>query len=205
MRIIRIVPMLVLLVLFLLAGTSAHGLPLLQIPAVPHPVEGREDCLACHGPGQEEDFPEETKETLGQALKDMVEAFNARPGGMAIREVAGGYRMTTRPEHHEQIRSYLKTRPNAKLSMAALETLAVVAYKQPVTLAEILAIRGKKSSSAIHTLLEKNMVAIVGRKQVVGRPILYGTSKEFLIHFGLKSLKDLPTLEEFAQLASEQL
>jgi segregation and condensation protein B len=153
----------------------------------------------------QEVFPDEAKETLEQALQDMVEAFNARPGGMVIREVAGGFRMTTRPEHHEQIRAYLKTRPNAKLSMAALETLAVVAYKQPVTLAEILAIRGKKSSSAIHTLLEKNMVAIVGRKQVVGRPILYGTSKEFLIHFGLKNLKELPTLEEFAQLASEQL
>ena len=150
-------------------------------------------------------FPDETKETLEQALKAMVEAFNARPGGMAIREVAGGFRMTTRPEHHEQIRAYLKTRPNAKLSMAALETLAVVAYKQPVTMAEILAIRGKKSSSALHTLLEKNLVAIVGRKQVVGRPMLYGTSKEFLIHFGLNSLKDLPTLEEFAQLADEQL
>ena len=150
-------------------------------------------------------FPDEEKDTIEQALKTMVEAFNARPGGMWIREVAGGYRMTTRPEHHEQIRAYLKTRPNAKLSMAALETLAVIAYKQPVTLAEILAIRGKKSTTALHTLLEKNMVAIVGRKQVVGRPILYGTSKEFLIHFGLSSLKDLPTLEEFAQLASEQL
>jgi segregation and condensation protein B len=150
-------------------------------------------------------FPEEKKETVEQALKTMMEAFNARPGGMSIREVAGGYRMTTRPEHHEQIRAYLKTRPNAKLSMAALETLAVVAYKQPVTLAEILAIRGKKSSTALQTLLEKNLVAIVGRKQVVGRPILYGTSKEFLIHFGLNSLKDLPTLEEFAQIASEQL
>ena len=153
----------------------------------------------------QEVFPDETQETLEQALKTMVEGFNSRPGGMAIREVAGGFRMTTRPEHHEQIRTYLKTRPNAKLSMAALETLAVIAYKQPVTLAEILAIRGKKSSSALHTLLEKNMVAIVGRKQVVGRPILYGTSKEFLIHFGLKSLKDLPTLEEFAQIANEQL
>jgi segregation and condensation protein B len=150
-------------------------------------------------------FPEESSEVLKQAAKDMVEAFNARPGGMIIREVAGGYRMTTRPEHHEQIRAYLKTRPNAKLSMAALETLAVIAYKQPVTLAEVLAIRGKKSSTALQTLLEKKMVAIVGRKPVVGRPILYGTSKEFLIHFGLKNLNELPTLEEFAQIASEQL
>ncbi len=124
---------------------------------------------------------------------------------MIIREVAGGYRMTTRPEHHEQIRAYLKTRPNAKLSMAALETLAVIAYKQPVTLAEILAIRGKKSSTALQTLLERKLVAILGRKPVVGRPILYGTSREFLIHFGLKNLSDLPTLEEFAQMAGEQL
>ncbi|MBN1571000.1 MAG: SMC-Scp complex subunit ScpB [Acidobacteria bacterium] len=150
-------------------------------------------------------FPEENTETLQQALSKMVEAFNARPGGMIIREVAGGYRMTTRPEHHEQIRAYLKTRPNAKLSMAALETLAVIAYKQPVTLAEILSIRGKKSSTALQTLLERKMVAIVGRKPVVGRPILYGTSKEFLIHFGLNSLSELPTLEEFAQIAGEQL
>ena len=150
-------------------------------------------------------FPDESRETIEQALTAMVETFNARPGGMIIREVAGGYRMTTRPEYHEEIRAYLKTRPNAKLSMAALETLAVIAYKQPVTLAEILAIRGKKSSTALQTLLERKMVAILGRKAVVGRPILYGTSKEFLIHFGLNNLSDLPTLEEFAQIAGEQL
>jgi segregation and condensation protein B len=150
-------------------------------------------------------FPEENLETLEQALKGMVDGFNDRPGGMMIREVAGGYRMATRPEHHEQIRAYLKTRPNAKLSMAALETLAVIAYKQPITLAEILAIRGKKSSTALQTLLERKLVSIQGRKPVVGRPILYGTSREFLIHFGLNNLSDLPTLEEFAQMAGEQL
>jgi segregation and condensation protein B len=150
-------------------------------------------------------FPEESSETIEKALQNMMESFNGRTGGMLIREVAGGYRMTTRPEHHEQIRAYLKTRPSAKLSMAALETLAVIAYKQPVTLAEILAIRGKKSTTALQTLLERKMVAILGRKPVVGRPILYGTSREFLIHFGLKDLSDLPTLEEFAQIAGEQL
>jgi len=149
-------------------------------------------------------FPDADPKVLEQALREMVEDFNRRPGGMQIREVAGGWRMTTRPEHHERIRAYLKTRPNAKLSLAALETLAVIAYKQPVTLPEILAIRGKKSSSAIQTLLEKKLVCIQGRKQVVGKPILYGTSKEFLIHFGLNSLADLPTLEEFAQLVNEQ-
>lgn len=150
-------------------------------------------------------FPDGSFEQIEQALKSVVEAFNSRSGGMLIREVAGGYRMTTRPEHHEHIRAYLKTRPGAKLSMAALETLAVIAYKQPVTLAEILTIRGKKSTTALQTLLERKMVAILGRKPVVGRPILYGTSKEFLIHFGLKDLSDLPTLEEFAQIAGEQI
>ena len=150
----------------------------------------------------EEVFPEESKESIKQALSEMVEAFNQRDGGMQIREVAGGWRMTTRPEYHEYIRSYLKTRPNSKLSLAALETLAIIAYKQPVTQAEIQAIREKKSNSAtLQTLLEKKLVSIQGRKQVVGRPILYGTSKEFLIHFGLNNLADLPTLEEFAQLA----
>jgi len=150
-------------------------------------------------------FPDESRANIEQALNALMESFNERPGGMIIREVAGGYRMTTRPQYHEEIRAYLKTRPNAKLSMAALETLAVIAYKQPVTLAEILAIRGKKSSTALQTLLERKMVAILGRKAVVGRPILYGTSKEFLIHFGLNGLADLPTLEEFAQIAGEQL
>jgi segregation and condensation protein B len=150
-------------------------------------------------------FPEESFDKIETALGKLVDEFNQRPGGMQIREVAGGYRMTTRPEHHEFIRAYLKSKPSAKLSMAALETLAVIAYKQPVTLAEVLAIRGKKSSTALQTLLEKKLVGIVGRKPVVGRPILYGTSREFLIHFGLKDLSELPTLEEFAQMAGDQL
>lgn len=148
-------------------------------------------------------LPDESFDKIETALQRLAEQFNARPGGMWIREVAGGYRMTTRPEHHEYVRAYLKTKPGAKLSMAALETLAVIAYKQPVTLAEILTIRGKKSTTALHTLLEKKLVVITGRKAVVGRPMLYGTSKDFLVHFGLKDLAELPTLEEFAQLASE--
>ena len=150
-------------------------------------------------------FPDESFDKIESALQSMVQEFNARSGGMWIREVAGGYRMTTRPEHHEYVREYLKSKPGARLSMAALETLAVIAYRQPVTIAEILAIRGKKSSTALHTLLEKKLIAIVGRKPVVGRPILYGTSKEFLMHFGLKDLSELPTLEEFAQMAGAQL
>jgi segregation and condensation protein B len=150
-------------------------------------------------------FPDESFDKIELALQQMISEFNARVGGMWIREVAGGYRMTTRPEHHDHIREYLKSKPGARLTMASLETLAVIAYRQPVTLAEILAIRGKKSSTSIHTLLEKKLIAIVGRKPVVGRPILYGTSKEFLMHFGLKDLAELPTLEEFAQMAGDQL
>ncbi len=150
-------------------------------------------------------FPGEESENLEHALTNLLNEFNSRQGGMLIREMAGGYRMTTRPEHHEYIRDYLKTKPSAKLSMAALETLAVIAYKQPVTLAEILSIRGKKSTTALQTLLEKKLVTIMGRKPVVGRPILYGTSKEFLLHFGLRDISELPTLEEFAQMAGDQL
>ncbi len=150
-------------------------------------------------------FPEESFDKIESAVQKLMEEFNGRSGGMWIREVAGGYRMSTRPEHHEFIRAYLKSKPNARLSMAALETLAVIAYRQPVTLAEILAIRGKKSSTALQTLLEKRLISIVGRKPVVGRPILYGTSKDFLMHFGLKDLSELPTLEEFAQMAGAQL
>jgi len=149
-------------------------------------------------------FPDESYDKIERTLQHLMEEFNSSPGGMWIREVAGGFRMTTRPEYHEHIRAYLKTKPGARLSMAALETLAVVAYRQPVTLAEILSIRGKKSSSAVKTLLEKRLISIVGRKKVVGRPLLYGTSKEFLIHFGLKNLSELPTLEEFTQMAGEQ-
>jgi segregation and condensation protein B len=149
-------------------------------------------------------FPDESYDKIETALVKLLEEFNERRGGMTIREIAGGVRMTTRPEYHEHIRAYLKTKPNARLSLAALETLAVVAYRQPVTLAEILAIRGKKSSSALKTLLEKKLVTIAGRKQVVGRPILYATSREFLIHFGLKDISELPTLEEFTELAGEQ-
>lgn len=145
-------------------------------------------------------FPQEEVALLRESLEEVVREFNQFHRGMEIREVAHGYRVTTRPEHHEWIREYLKLKPSAKLSLAALETLAVIAYKQPVTLPEILQIRGIKSSSALKTLLDKKLIEVRGRKKVVGRPILYGTSKEFLSHFGLKDLSELPTLEEFQEL-----
>jgi segregation and condensation protein B len=150
-------------------------------------------------------FSEESPDKLQTAIVELMEQFNRERPGVEIREIAGGIRMTTRPEHHEWIRAYLKTRPSAKLSLPALETLAVIAYRQPITLAEILAVRGVKSSSSIRTLLEKKFVTPCGRKKVVGRPILYGTTREFLVHFGLKDLSELPTLKEFEDLIGSEL
>ena len=135
------------------------------------------------------------------ALVELQNEYEERGGGLDIREIAGGWRFSTRPQFHEFVRKYLKTRPSARLSLPALETLAVIAYKQPVTIPEILEIRGVTSSSAIKTLLERRLIVTKGRKETVGRPMLYGTSKEFLIHFGLRDLSDLPSMEDFADLA----
>ncbi len=117
-----------------------------------------------------------------------------------MRAIAGGWQIATRTEFHEEIRKFLKTRPNAKLSLASLETLAVIAYKQPVTVPEILEIRGVQSASAIKTLLDKRLIVAGGRKETVGRPMQYGTSKSFLIQFGLKDLSELPSIEDFEDL-----
>jgi segregation and condensation protein B len=136
------------------------------------------------------------------AAEELAKEFNQRQGGLVLREVAGGWQFATRPEHHEHVRAYLKSRPSAKLSLAALETLAVIAYKQPVTVPEILEIRGVQSSSAIKTLLDKRLIVAKGRKETVGRPMLYGTSKEFLLQFGLKDLTELPNVEDFEDLTS---
>jgi segregation and condensation protein B len=135
------------------------------------------------------------------AVESLAREFNERGGGLMLREVAGGWQFATRPEHHEHIRAYLKSKPSAKLSLAALETLAVIAYKQPVTVPEILEIRGVQSSSAIKTLLDKRLIVAKGRKETVGRPMMYGTSKEFLMQFGLKDLTELPNVEDFEDLA----
>ncbi|HEX8399632.1 MAG TPA: SMC-Scp complex subunit ScpB [Pyrinomonadaceae bacterium] len=143
---------------------------------------------------------EEDREIVLSVLENLVEEFNSRAGGLQLREVAGGWQISTRPEFHEEIRRFLKTRPNAKLSLAALETLAVIAYKQPVTVPEILQIRGVQSGSAIKTLLDRRLIIAKGRKETVGRPMMYGTSKEFLLQFGLKDLSELPSIEDFEDL-----
>jgi segregation and condensation protein B len=131
----------------------------------------------------------------------LIAEYDQRGSGLEIREVAGGWRISTRPQHHDFIRQYLKTRPSARLSLPALETLAVIAYKQPITVPEILEIRGVTSSSAIKTLLEKRLIVTKGRKETVGRPMMYGTSREFLIQFGLRDLTELPSIEDFEDLA----
>jgi segregation and condensation protein B len=140
-------------------------------------------------------------DAVEKAISELVAECDARNGGLQLREIAGGWQIATRPEHHEQVRAYLKSKPSAKLSLASLETLAVIAYKQPVTVPEILEIRGVQSPSAIKTLLDKRLIVARGRKETVGRPMMYGTSKEFLIQFGLKDLTELPSIEDFQDLA----
>jgi segregation and condensation protein B len=134
------------------------------------------------------------------AVGELAKEFNERNAGLMLREVAGGWQFATRAEHHEHVRAFLKSRPSAKLSLAALETLAVIAYKQPITIPEILEIRGVQSSSAIKTLLDKRLIVAKGRKEVVGRPMMYGTSKDFMMQFGLKDLTELPNFEDFEDL-----
>jgi len=147
------------------------------------------------------DVLKEDRGWIEMALEELAREFNARNGGLHLREVAGGWQFATRPEHHEHVRAFLKSRPSAKLSLASLETLAVIAYKQPITVPEILEIRGVQSPSAIKTLLDKRLIKACGRKETIGRPMMYGTSKEFLLQFGLKDLSELPSIEDFEDLA----
>ena len=136
------------------------------------------------------------------ALDELVADYARPEHGLSIREVAGGYKMATKAENHEAVRAFVKKlTPPLKLSLAALETLAVVAYKQPVTAPEILEIRGVQSPSAIKTLLDKKLIVAKGRKDTIGRPMMYGTSKEFLLQFGLKDLSELPSVEDFHDLS----
>lgn len=143
---------------------------------------------------------EEDRETIETALEQLSVEYEERDSGLQIREIARGWQISTRTEFHEEVRELLKSRPSAKLSLASLETLAVIAYKQPVTIPEILEIRGVQSASSIKTLLDKRLIVTRGRKETVGRPMLYGTSRDFLIQFGLKDLSELPNIEDFEEM-----
>ncbi len=147
------------------------------------------------------DVLKEDQPVIEESIVKLASEFNERGSGLHLREVAGGWQFATRPEYHEHVRAFLKSRPSAKLSLASLETLAVIAYKQPITVHEILAIRGVQSPSSIKTLLDKKLIVAKGRKETVGRPMMYGTSKDFLIQFGLKDLSELPSIEDFQDLA----
>jgi segregation and condensation protein B len=148
----------------------------------------------------------EEKHLVRAALDELVGSYGSDERGVEIRAVAGGYRVYTKPQHHDLVRRFIKSlRPPLRLTMPALETLAVIAYKQPVTQPEIQEIRGVNCAGVIETLLEKRLITTAGRKQVIGRPILYRSSKEFLMRFGLGDLEELPSLKEFEALAREAL
>ena len=146
----------------------------------------------------------EIKSRVRACLEELMASYYSPDHGIEIRQVAGGYRMSTKPEQHEVVRSFAKSlKPPVRLSLPALETLAVIAYKQPVTVPEISEIRGVDSGGVIGTLLDRKLITTAGRKQVIGRPILYKTTKEFLMRFGLKDVNELPSMEEFEKLVAE--
>jgi segregation and condensation protein B len=144
------------------------------------------------------------RDYLRKTLDELMAELETGDRGVEIREIAGGYRMATKPEYHDAIRSFVKSlKPPMKLSLQALETLAVVAYKQPVTGPEISEIRGVESAGVLGSLLSRKLITTAGRKQVIGRPILYKTTKDFLLRFGLKDLNELPSIEEFEKMAGD--
>jgi segregation and condensation protein B len=148
----------------------------------------------------------EEKLAVQASLDELVVGYAAEDRGVEVRAVAGGYKMYTKPQHHDVVRRYIKSlRPPLRLTMPALETLAVIAYKQPITAPEIQEIRGVNTSGVLKTLLDKRLITTAGRKEVIGRPILYRSSKEFLMRFGLSDLEELPSLKEFEALAREAL
>jgi segregation and condensation protein B len=148
----------------------------------------------------------EEKLAVQASLDELVAGYAGEERGIEIRAVAGGYKLYTKPQQHDVVRRFIKSlRPPLRLSMPALETLAVIAYKQPVTSPEISEIRGVNTAGVIGTLLDKHLITTAGRKEVMGRPILYKTSKEFLMRFGLSDLEELPSLKEFEALAREAL
>jgi len=172
------------------------------------PDSGSEPCAT-------EPEPVETANTVSDAelktyvrtmLEELTDDFATEEHGIEVRQIAGGYRMATKPEQHDAVRSFAKSlKPPIRLSMQALETLAVIAYKQPITAPEISEVRGVDAGGVLGTLLDRKLITTSGRKQVIGRPILYKTTKEFLLRFGLKDVNELPSMEEFEKLAAESL
>lgn len=152
------------------------------------------------------DAKAQMKAAVRRIITELITECAHDDRGMEIREVAGGYRMSTKPEHHDAVRNFAKSlKPPIRLSLPALETLAVIAYKQPITAPEIGDIRGVDTSGVLATLIDRKLITTAGRKAVIGRPILYKTTKEFLLRFGLSDLGELPSVEEFEKIAGEAL
>ncbi len=171
------------------------------IYATEAPVTLEQMVKLVKGPEQQES---DAKSEVRTVLEELVAEYGTETHGIEIRQVAGGYRMSTKPEHHDVVRDFAKSlKPPIRLSLPALETLAVIAYKQPVTVAEIGEIRGVDASGVIGTLLDRKLITTAGRKAVIGRPMLYKTTKEFLLRFGLKDVNELPSMEEFEKLVAE--
>ncbi|HKO58551.1 MAG TPA: SMC-Scp complex subunit ScpB, partial [Thermoanaerobaculia bacterium] len=150
-------------------------------------------------------FPEEGREAVAAQLEELKRNLEANVGGFVLEQTAGGWRFATRAEHDPILRKYFAKKGENRMSIAALETLAIIAYRQPVTAPEVSDIRGVNATGVIRTLLERRMIRVSGRKNVVGSPFLYRTTKEFLVHFGLNDIRDLPRLEEFGDLIGEPI
>jgi segregation and condensation protein B len=150
-------------------------------------------------------FGEKEKESIEARLEEIRTAYEQSSGGFTLEQAAGGYRLVTRPEFDVYLKKFFSKQGEGRLSIAALETLAIVAYKQPITAPEIADIRGVNSAGVLRTLLDRKLIRIAGRKNVVGSPFLYKTTKDFLMHFGLNSIQDLPRLEEFAEILGDSL
>ena len=181
-----------------------------EAPAAEGTVPGVEDTsLKAEGSeGDEKKIARQrdrqVRQVLQQVMDELIAEYANSERGMEIREIAGGYRMATKPEYHDAVRGFVKSlKPPMKLSLQALETLAVIAYKQPVTAPEVSEIRGVDSGGVLGSLVSRKLITTAGRKPVIGRPILYKTTKEFLLRFGLKDVNDLPSMEEFEKMAGE--
>ena len=149
-------------------------------------------------------FPE-ARDLVNDALSSLKEIYEQPGRGLQLIEVAGGWQITTRPEYHERVGRLFDSPRPSRLSIQALETLAVIAYRQPATVPEIMELRGVRSAGVVRTLLERKLVKIVGRKKVVGHPLLYGTTKEFLVRFGLKNVRDLPQLKDMSEVFGDEV
>ena len=184
------------------AQVSEEGVPLVEAVAEAAPAELSTEDEKKAARQREREIREELRRTVNELIAEYAESDR----GMEIREIAGGYRVGTKPEYHDAVRSFVKSlKPPMKLSLQALETLAVIAYKQPVTAPEVGEIRGVDSAGVIGSLISRKLITTAGRKQVIGRPILYKTTKEFLLRFGLKDLNELPSIEEFEKMAAGEL